>query len=74
MYFLTYEKGGDVTLGVLATDKASVIPLLEAEKHGCGIIYGIEMLLGQAAAQFELWTGVDAPAAVMRKAAEEFLK
>lgn len=33
MYFLTYENKGIVALGVLTTDKASVIPLLEAEKQ-----------------------------------------
>ena len=48
--------------------------LIAAEERGCKIIYGMEMLLGQAAAQFELWTGESAPSKVMRKAAEEFLK
>lgn len=47
--------------------------LQEAEKKGCRIINGLEMLLFQGIAQFELWTGKQAPAGVMRKALMEAL-
>ena len=41
--------------------------LQEAEKAGCQTIDGLAMLLYQGAAQFELWTGQQAPVAVMRQ-------
>lgn len=45
----------------------------EAEATGCTAILGSEMLVQQAAEQFEIWTGRDAPVAVMRDALLEFL-
>lgn len=47
--------------------------LSEAEMSGCGIINGLEMLLYQGVAQFELWIGLDAPVSVMREALSEAL-
>lgn len=47
--------------------------LQEAEKEGCAIINGLEMLLYQGVAQFELWTGQTAPVAIMREALAEAL-
>jgi len=41
--------------------------LKEAEKAGCQTINGLAMLLYQGAAQFELWTGQQAPVEVMRQ-------
>lgn len=41
--------------------------LREAEEKGCQIINGLAMLLFQGAAQFELWTGHQAPIDVMRQ-------
>jgi 3-dehydroquinate dehydratase/shikimate dehydrogenase len=43
--------------------------LSEARAAGCRTIGGLEMLVGQAVEQFEWWTGVKAPADVMREAA-----
>ncbi len=43
--------------------------LAEAEKKGARVIGGIEMLVQQGAAAFELWTGRKAPVEVMRGAA-----
>jgi len=40
--------------------------LREAAAAGCQVINGLEMLLYQGAAQFELWTGKPAPVALMR--------
>jgi len=48
--------------------------LQEAETSGCRIINGLEMLLYQGVAQFELWTGKTAPVSVMRQALKEALK
>ncbi len=42
--------------------------LREATARGCRTIDGLRMLQYQGAAQFKLWTGADAPSAVMRDA------
>ncbi len=42
--------------------------LQEAEDAGCEIINGLDMLLYQGVAQFEMWTGKSAPVDVMRTA------
>ncbi|MEE8408802.1 MAG: shikimate dehydrogenase [Myxococcota bacterium] len=42
--------------------------LIQAEACGCTTIAGIEMLLAQGAASFTVWTGRQAPVAVMRNA------
>ena len=39
----------------------------ESKKNGATIIYGYEMLLGQAARAFKIWHGVDAPYEAMKK-------
>jgi 3-dehydroquinate dehydratase/shikimate dehydrogenase len=44
--------------------------LREAREAGCEIIGGLQMLVAQAAEQFKLWTGEDAPLGVMQAAAE----
>jgi shikimate dehydrogenase len=42
--------------------------LKEARAAGCQVINGLEMLLYQGVAQFELWTGKTAPVVLMRQA------
>jgi len=42
--------------------------ILNAKKRGAKIIYGYEMLLGQAARAFEIWHGVTAPFDSMKRA------
>lgn len=42
--------------------------LREAEAAGCMVVNGLEMLLYQGVAQFELWTGRPAPVDIMHKA------
>jgi shikimate dehydrogenase len=44
--------------------------LQDAQAAGCRTIEGIEMFLGQAYVQFELWTGQAAPRDVMRRVVE----
>lgn len=46
----------------------------DANAAGCTVIHGIEMLLHQAALQFEKWTGQDAPLEAMRAAAMHHLQ
>jgi 3-dehydroquinate dehydratase/shikimate dehydrogenase len=43
----------------------------EALTAGCHSIGGLQMLVAQAAAQFKLWTGQDAPVETMREAARK---
>jgi shikimate dehydrogenase len=45
----------------------------DAENAGCKTILGLEMFLGQAYVQFELWTAEQAPRQVMRQIVEEKL-
>jgi shikimate dehydrogenase len=47
--------------------------LREARVAGARVIEGVEMFLGQAVVQFELWTGQKAPREVMRRVIEERL-
>lgn len=50
-------------------------PLLDrAGRSGCVTIEGIEMLIEQGALSFTMWTGQDAPLAVMREAAYNALR
>ncbi len=44
--------------------------LKQAKEQGSTVIYGAEMLLEQAACQFEIWTGETAPRAAMKSALE----
>ena len=41
--------------------------LAQARKHRCSVVVGTELLLWQAVAGFEIWTGQVAPVAVMRE-------
>jgi shikimate dehydrogenase len=62
-------RGGAVVLDMVPLPRET--PLLrEARQRGCVAIAGGEMLLGQAVAQFEIWTGKPAPVGVMREALE----
>ena len=47
--------------------------LQDAEAAGCRTVEGLEMFLGQAYVQFELWTGRRAPKDVMRRVLEKHL-
>jgi 3-dehydroquinate dehydratase/shikimate dehydrogenase len=47
--------------------------LKRAKTQGCQVIYGSEMLLEQAARQFEIWTGETVPLSTMRAALEQAL-
>ena len=48
--------------------------LREAKAAGCEVINGLSMLLYQGVAQFEAWTGEDAPVEIMRTALMNMIK
>jgi shikimate dehydrogenase len=45
----------------------------DAKSAGAKVVSGVEMLIYQGAASFEIWTGKSAPVEVMRKAALDHL-
>ena len=45
----------------------STLLLKEARSHGCRVVTGVEMFIRQAALQFHLFTGSEAPEALMRE-------
>src|SRR3989344_4696994 len=48
--------------------------LQDAERKGCAIIAGFEMLINGALLQFKLWTGKNAPEHLMRKKVLDYLE
>lgn len=48
--------------------------LADAAAQGCRTVSGLEMFVHQGAAQFQLWTGLDAPVALMKKVVRERLE
>ena len=46
----------------------------KAKNEGCEVVNGLDMLVYQGAASFEIWTGLKAPIDVMRKAARRALQ
>jgi len=48
--------------------------ITEAREKGCAVVYGYKMLLHQAALQFELFSGLEAPIAVMEFALTQALE
>ncbi len=48
--------------------------LKEAAARGCRVVGGIGMLVHQGALAFEIWTGLQAPVAIMRAVVEESLR
>ena len=39
----------------------------DAQEHGCLVVCGVEMFIGQALQQFELFTGREAPQGLFRQ-------
>ena len=61
-------KSGAIVLD-MTYDPLETRLLREAAQAGCTVISGFEMLVAQASAQFEVWTGNEAPLDAMRSAA-----
>jgi 3-dehydroquinate dehydratase/shikimate dehydrogenase len=67
---LTADQLKGVKLVFDLVTRAGDTPLMrEAKEAGVDIISGVEMLLEQAAEQFQIWTGIEAPRSIMRKSA-----
>ena len=64
---------GDIVYDLVYNPQRTAL-LRQAEAAGCVGISGLEMLIAQAARQFEWWTGTKAPREVMRAAAVERLQ
>lgn len=60
---------GQVAFDVVYNPRRTKL-LKDAAAAGCRTVEGIEMFLGQAFVQFELWTGQKAPREVMRRVVE----
>ena len=70
---VTYLKRRQVVFDIIYNPLKTRL-LAGAEKRGAKTISGVEMLVWQGAAAFELWTGVKAPVEIMREAALKALK
>ncbi|HEC21046.1 MAG TPA: shikimate dehydrogenase [Candidatus Peregrinibacteria bacterium] len=57
---------GGIVFDIVYTPKETAL-LKAARKKGCRVIYGTEMFLAQAAEQYKLWTGEEAPLGVIEK-------
>lgn len=57
----------DVVLDMVYNPRETLL-LQRAKQQGCTVIYGCEMLIEQAARQFEIWTGESAPRTAMQNA------
>ncbi len=66
---LTFDQVGTYSHVVDLVYRSSPTPLLAAANaHGAYTVEGLEILLAQGALSFELWTGVEPPLEVMRRA------
>lgn len=61
----------DVVFDMVYNPRETLL-LKRAKEQGCSVIHGSEMLLEQAACQFEIWTGESAPRSVMKNAFEQY--
>ncbi|MBV9765688.1 MAG: shikimate dehydrogenase [Acidobacteriaceae bacterium] len=63
---------GNVVFDMVYNPHETVL-LKRAKEQGCTVIHGSEMLLEQAARQFEIWTGESAPRSVMQNALDQHM-
>jgi shikimate dehydrogenase len=66
-------RSGQVVFDIVYTPLETKL-LADARSRGLNVICGVEMFINQAVLQFERFTGVDAPAEVMRRVVMEHLK
>jgi 3-dehydroquinate dehydratase/shikimate dehydrogenase len=68
------QLGGARLVYDLVYNPTETLFLREAKDAGCETLGGLSMLIAQAAEQFKLWTGANAPEDVMWEAAERALQ
>jgi shikimate dehydrogenase len=69
---LTFDQVGEYSYVVDLVYRSGSTQLLAAARaHGAGTVDGLEVLVAQGALSFELWTGRQAPLALMRRAVRE---
>lgn len=61
-----YLKSGMVVFDTIYNPEQTLL-IKQARENACEVITGVEMFVGQAAHQFRLFTGVDAPLEMMRQ-------
>ena len=61
-----YLKPGMVVFDTIYNPEQTLL-IKQARENACEVITGVEMFVGQAAHQFRLFTGEDAPAEMMRQ-------
>jgi 3-dehydroquinate dehydratase / shikimate dehydrogenase len=71
--FFDGEVPGDLVFDMVYNPLETAL-LAKARSQGAEVITGLEMFLEQAAQQFQIWTGENAPRAAMEKAALEALQ
>ncbi|MGL4512708.1 MAG: shikimate dehydrogenase [Lacipirellulaceae bacterium] len=62
----TYLKPSLVVFDTVYNPESTLL-VKEAREHGCRVVTGVEMFVRQAALQYLLFTGAEAPTAVMRE-------
>jgi shikimate dehydrogenase len=65
---LVVPRAGQVVVELAYTAGAETALVRAARAAGCEVVDGLEGLVRQGARSFEIWTGVEAPVAVMREA------
>ncbi len=68
--FFPEKAPADVVFEMVYTPRETGL-VSKALEQGSEVVYGLQMFLEQAAAQFEIWTGLSAPRAAMERAATE---
>jgi len=64
----------DMVVADVVFNPPQTIFLREAAEQGCTVLDGLGMLVNQGVIGFEIWTGIEPNATVMREALEEYLE
>ncbi len=68
----SFLKAGLVVMDVVYTPETTLL-VKEARSRGCRVLTGVDMFVRQAALQFELFTGEQAPLELMRRLVKRVL-
>ena len=65
---------GEMVVADVVFNPPETVFLREAAEQGCTVLDGLGMLVNQGVIGFQIWTGVEPNATVMREALEEYLE